>query len=198
MGLMRTIFTDNYLVPAWNDESQYQVFPTDSNFFESDYEAVMDSKEELRIWSHSTWPEDDFTPEQNREDLKLHEEDNHDHSAYGFMIYDKGLEHCYGSLYIYPISRLLDYYLVSSEDIGTLEKLDVRADFWLRSGDEAHHQKIAIEIKNWLQNIWKVKGVFTHREGMPGREQLYRNLSLKTDAIVRNKSDGTAFFLSYF
>lgn len=195
---MSLIFTDNFLVPNWADKSQYRVFQTDSNFFESDYEAVMASKEELRIWSHSTWPEDEFSMEQNRDDLKLHEEDNRDHSAYGFMIYDQALEYCYGSLYLYPIARLLDYYLISSEDIGTLEKLDVRADFWLRSGKEDHHQQIALEIKDWLQSTWKVAGVFTYREGMLGREQLYRSLSLKTDAIVRNKSDGTPFFLSYF
>ncbi len=194
---MSAIFTNSFIVPAWNNESKFRVFQTNSNFYESDYEAVMASKEELRIWSHSTWPEDDFTMEQNRDDLKLHEEDNRNHSAYGFMIYDNSLEYCYGSLYIYPISRLLDYYLVSREDIEALQKFDVRADFWLRSGEEDHHQQIALEIKDWLLSTWKVAGVFTHREGMLTREQLYRGLSLKTDAIIRNKSDGSAFYLTF-
>ena len=34
-----------------------------------DYDAVMESREYLRKWEQSTWPEDDFTVDANREDL---------------------------------------------------------------------------------------------------------------------------------
>lgn len=49
---------------------------------DKDHEAVMDSKEVLREWSGSSWPEDDFTPEGNAEDLAGHIDDYEKDLAY--------------------------------------------------------------------------------------------------------------------
>ena len=46
-----------------------------------DYDAVMSSAEQLRRWSQSDWPADDFTSEQNRADLERHEREHRDRDA---------------------------------------------------------------------------------------------------------------------
>ena len=45
-----------------------------------DCEAVMDSREYLRQWEQSTWPEDDFTVADNQSDLVDHERWNSERS----------------------------------------------------------------------------------------------------------------------
>jgi hypothetical protein len=64
------IFTKTYTPPQELKTHDFCLFPTNQDFYQSDYEAVIKSRALLRDWSQSMWPEDDFTPEQNKEDTK--------------------------------------------------------------------------------------------------------------------------------
>ncbi len=46
----------------------------------------MESREFLRTWNQSTWPEDDFTVEANREDMVKMEQRHVDGEAFGYTM----------------------------------------------------------------------------------------------------------------
>ena len=50
-----------------NDE--FVLRPVTVDDAEADHAAVMDAQTQLRLWSQSDWPADDFTVEENRADL---------------------------------------------------------------------------------------------------------------------------------
>jgi hypothetical protein len=63
-------FTDpNHAVPAGLSTEQFVLRPITADDAELDHGAVMETREHLRSWEQSTWPEDDFTVEANRKDL---------------------------------------------------------------------------------------------------------------------------------
>lgn len=103
------IFRPDFHPPQAFESEAIVIFPTNEAFYLSDHEAVMASKEALRVWSQSDWPEDSFTPEQNRDDLLLHVADNKNHEAYGYMIYSPNRKNCFGSLYVNPLAGIPEY-----------------------------------------------------------------------------------------
>src|SRR5690625_3361927 len=70
-----------------------------------DYEAVMDSREYLRQWEQSTWPEDDFTVADNQSDLVDLERWNSENLAFTYTIPDPSESRCLGRVYILPRPR---------------------------------------------------------------------------------------------
>jgi hypothetical protein len=67
-----------------------------------DCEAVMDSREYLRQWEQSTWPEDDFTVADNQSDLVDLERWNSASLAFTYTILDPSESRCLGCVYILP------------------------------------------------------------------------------------------------
>jgi len=147
-----SIFHKAFKYPKNYESKTFKVFPTNIEFAQSDFEAVMASRIELRLWSESTWPADDFTLEQNREDLKVHVLDNEAHSAYGFMLYNASETTCYGSLYVNPINP--DSF---QNDKSDYEKYDARIDCWLRSNLETSLKITLVkELSYWLEKDWGI------------------------------------------
>ena len=60
-------------VPAGLDHDDFILRPLLATDDVLDHAAVMDTREQLRLWEQSTWPADDFTVASNREDLESHE-----------------------------------------------------------------------------------------------------------------------------
>ncbi len=80
------IFREGFTPSSGFTTDSTTCFFTDEKYYESDFQAVMASKKDLRIWSNSTWPEDDFSSESNKEDLLYHVEDNKTHAAYWLYV----------------------------------------------------------------------------------------------------------------
>jgi hypothetical protein len=55
--------------PSGYETHEFVLRPLLASDAQLDYDAVMESREFLRKWEQSTWPEDNFTVEANREDL---------------------------------------------------------------------------------------------------------------------------------
>lgn len=154
-----------------------------------DYEAVMSSKELLREWSDSEWPEDNFTLEQNAEDIAGHIEDHQNDLDYGFSIFTPDYSRLLGSLYFNPVEPLLEHY---PADVGTLARLrafDVRVEYWLRQGTSTELEKNLVrEVLSWLERKWWFKApVFGSRKGMEGRRKLYVELGMIEVAAPWNR-----------
>lgn len=189
------IFQPDFTPPATLSTDEFSIFPTSLEYYMSDYEAVMKSRDYLRIWSVSDWPSDTFTAEENREDLKLHIDDNQTHSAYGYMIYDREHSKCFGSLYVNPISTILENYLIPSDIEPVLRSSDARIDYWVRSDEREADAQITQMIRNWLTNNWKIKPLFSARSGMDLRIQNYLEAGMQELAKLKSTSSETRLLL---
>lgn len=160
-----------------------------------DYEAVMNSKELLRDWSHSSWPEDDFTLEQNAEDLAEHIGDFMDDLAYGFSIFVPSEDRLLGSLYIDPVAPFAREYRVDEAASLRLRNYDARIEYWLRCGvSEAFERDFVEQVSRWLRDDWWFKRVaFGSRQPMEERRELYRRLGL-AEGVRLVSNDGTRVF----
>ncbi len=149
----------------------------------------MASKSELRLWSHSTWPSDEFTKQENKADLELHEADNRDHSAYGYMLYDSKKQYCYGSLYLNPIETLKNNYDLVEGTPDNLSQLDARIDMWVRPDEPQAHMELTFIIVDWLAETWKIKAGYVLRENMETKKQAYLTANLSEKLVLQHKAE---------
>lgn len=177
------IFSRDFSAPSQLQSKEFVLFFTDLQYVKPDHEAVMKSRESLRIYSQSTWPEDDFTEEQNREDLQNHIDDNKNHEAYGYMIFSPDRKRCLGSLYVNPLTPLSKHYLLSEEEVETLRRYDARIDFWLSDDVDFDLTKtIFSTVREWLGREWKINPLYSARREMINRQKLYETVGLELRA----------------
>ncbi|CAN5592381.1 hypothetical protein BH10BDE1_BH10BDE1_31210 [soil metagenome] len=190
------IFTTNFMPPLELKTDQFHLFPTDAALYTSDYEAVMKSRGSLRVWSQSNWPEDTFTVEQNRDDLMLHVADNQKHEAYGFMLYTLDRNQCLGSVYVNPLSTVVSNYSLTVADRELVEANNARIDFWVSDDvNERLEKSITVSIRDWLKNDWKINALFSAREGMARRIQIYEAIGLEKAASLTGREPGISLLL---
>jgi hypothetical protein len=120
-------------VPTKLTKDEFVLRPIRADDAEWDYDAVMETREFLRKWQQSPWPEDDFTVDANRADLVALEERHAAHRAFTYTVLDPSRSECLGCVYIFPISAT---FLAESAvaRVGEDEWSDVDAVvfFWVR------------------------------------------------------------------
>lgn len=120
-------------VPAGLSTAEFVLRPIVADDASRDHAAVMETREYLRLWEQSTWPEDDFTVEANRKDLVGLEQRHAERRAFTFTVLDPGGAECVGCLYVFPTSAS---FLAKSTvtPVGDDEWVDVDAViyFWVR------------------------------------------------------------------
>ncbi len=75
-------------VPEELKTDEFALRPIVADDAEMDYAAVMETREYLRLWRQSTWPEDDFTVDANRKDLIDIEQRHAAHRAFTYTALD--------------------------------------------------------------------------------------------------------------
>jgi len=189
------IFQKSYTPPSGFRNELLCCFPTDVSYFASDYEAVMASKESLRLWSHSEWPEDTFTKEENKKDLQFHVDDNSAHCAYGYMLYNPEKTQCLGSIYVNPVESLKKYYTIRDGSNSLLETMDARIDYWIRDCPFERNFELSKAILEWIQVDWNIRAGFTARERMTTRMQVYQKLNLEKKLSLEYKEDKSDLYV---
>ncbi|MFN2178027.1 MAG: hypothetical protein ACK2UV_01000 [Candidatus Promineifilaceae bacterium] len=118
-----------------------------------DYDAVMESRDYLRLWSGSSWPADDFTLADNLQDLQWHWREHQERAAFTYTVLNPARESCLGCVYMRPLSELIPYNTQKLQDVAADESL-VR--FWVRtskqSGDLERH--LLQTLIRWLHEEW--------------------------------------------
>lgn len=152
-------FTDSTEpVPAELRTEEFALRPILVGDTEMDYAAVMDTREHLRLWRQSTWPEDDFTVEANREDLIELEERHAAHRAFTYTILDQDGTRCLGCVYVYPTTAT---FLAKSTvtQIGADQWADVDAVifFWVRRSqmELGMDWRLLTALRAWFAKKWK-------------------------------------------
>jgi hypothetical protein len=154
-------FTDSTEpVPAELGTGEFSLRPIVVDDTEMDYAAVMDTREYLRLWRQSTWPEDDFTVEANREDVIELEQRHAGHRAFTYTVLDPDGTRCLGCVYVFPTSAT---FLARSTvtPVGDDQWADVDAVifFWVRRPqmEMGMDEHLLTALRAWFKEGWKLR-----------------------------------------
>lgn len=187
-------FTDSTEpVPAELRTEEFVLRPIVVDDVEMDYAAVMETREHLRLWRQSTWPEDDFTVEANRKDLVDLEERHAARRAFAYTVLDPDGTECLGCVYIFPTSAT---FLAKSTvtPVGDDEWADVDAVilFWARLPQMASgmDERLLAALRAWFKDEWKLeKTVYVTSEQFTQQVDLIdrTDLNLKFELLEPGK-----------
>lgn len=156
---------------------------------EADHRAVMACREHLRQWSGDPWPADDFSLDDNRDDLAAHIAEAEAGFAYGYTVFGReadGAEvqgsvysEVQGSVYFYPAAFFAGRYRLAPDERAALDAAPVAIDYWLRPALEASagHEDFVRALLHWARTGWGFeRAVFMSRPAMQARRALLARL----------------------
>jgi RimJ/RimL family protein N-acetyltransferase len=141
-------------VPEEKRTNRLFLRPLRATDVELDYDAVMSSAEQLRRWSQSDWPSDDFTLAENLDDLQRHEREHGTREAFTFTVLNPHGTRCLGCVYIKPLrpeAAQLCAGAAYAADMG----------FWVRTSELANDldKHLLATLREWLTTAWAFDAV---------------------------------------
>jgi hypothetical protein len=152
--------TDDFHAPEGLGTDEFLLRPILASDAELDYEAVMESKEFLRQWEQSSWPEDDFTVEGNREDLAKLERHHADGESFTYTTMNPTETQCLGCVYIFPTAaRLFSRAQISAIDGAWWSEFEAANYFWIRKSRLADKldRRLLEALGPWLEHDWRIE-----------------------------------------
>lgn len=170
-------------VPAELRTAEFVLRPIVADDAELDYAAVMDTREYLRLWRQSTWPEDDFTVEENQKDLVECEERHLAGRAFTYTVLDPGGTECLGCVYVFP-TRATFLARAAVTQVGDDEWADVEAVvfFWARRPqmEAGMDERLLAALRAWFTEEWKLtRTVYATSEPFTQQVDLLRRTDMK-------------------
>jgi len=159
-----------------------------------DFDAVMESREDLRELFQGSWPKDDFTLADNLFDLTIHQKEHEQRKAYTFTIMDPSETICLGCIYVTPLAAYLQN--LDEARASQAKNADAAICFWLRSsrladGLEAH---VLHHLIDWLKNEWSFRhALLVVRESATRQVALFKTVGLREAFRVAHPIDGPEF-----
>lgn len=150
-----------------------------------DHAAVMETRQQLRLWEQSTWPDDDFTVEANRKDLVELEERHDAGRAFTYTVVDPTDAECLGCVYIFPTTAtFLTKSTVTAVSDDAWADVDAVIYFWVRASQMAKglDDRLLAALRAWMREAWE-----SERTVYVTNEQFEQQVDLLTgtDLVVR-------------
>jgi hypothetical protein len=180
-------------VPAELKTEEFALRPIVADDAEMDYAAVMETREPLRLWRQSAWPEDDFTVEANRKDLIDLEERHAAHRAFTYTVLDPDGTTCLGCVYVFPTSAtFLANSTVTPVGADAWSDVDAVIFFWVRlpQMDTGMDERLLSALRAWFNETWKLdKTVYVTSEQFTQQVDLMNrtDLNLKFELLEPGK-----------
>jgi len=153
-------FAENFVAPPGFRADDYLIRPLHVTDNQLDYDAVMESKEFLRIWEQSSWPEDDFTAEANLQDMQKMVQRHADRHSFGYTVMNLTETECYGCIYIAPtdVSWLANSQVTPLAD-AEWSDFDTSVSFWVRQSQLANglDRRVLDSVHVWMSNDWPIR-----------------------------------------
>ena len=150
---MANYFPPDRSVPAGYQSPHLLLEPLKPEHVALDYAAVIESREQLRLWSGSSWPADDFTLDDNLKDLQWHWREHQERVAFTYTVLDPMRETCLGCVYLRPLEELAAANPTHLADVAADETM-VR--FWIRSSrlNSGLERELLNTLMRWLEDDW--------------------------------------------
>ena len=156
-------FTDpGEAVPGELRTEEFALRPISADDAALDHAAVMETREQLRLWEQSTWPADDFTVKANRKDLVDLERRHAEHRAFTFTVLDPHGTECLGCVYIFPTSAtFLAKSAITPVSGGSWADVDAVVYFWVRRSriESGMDERLLAVLRTWFDEEWKLARV---------------------------------------
>jgi hypothetical protein len=167
---------------------------------ELDYAAVMESREYLRGWEQTGWPEEDFTVAANREDLEMLERRHADRRAFTYTVMNPAETECLGCVYFMPTdARSFAGARITPVGDHRWEDFEAAVYFWVRKSRlETDTDRALLDVlRTWLAKDWSLQGhlivtseLFTQQVDMIERTDLQLRFAVE-------KPDKPGRYLAY-
>ena len=154
-------FRTGLVPPAELRTSDFYLRPITADDAERDFAAVMESREYLRFWEQSTWPRDDFTVQENREDLESLERRHKDHVGFTYTVLDPAQQECLGCVYLLPADApSFTTATITPLDGAEWGECEAAVYFWVRKSQMALHTDVRLleALRSWLASEWDLAG----------------------------------------
>ena len=180
-------------VPAELKTDEFALRPIVVGDTELDYAAVMETREHLRLWRQSTWPEDDFTVEANREDVIDMEQRHAAHRAFTYTVLNPEGTRCLGCVYVFPTSAtFLAKSTVTPVSEDEWADVDAVIFFWVRlpQMELGMDERLLSALRAWFTEKWKLeKTVYVTSEPFTQQVDLMNrtDLTLKFELLEPGK-----------
>ena len=156
-------FTDpGEAVPGELTTDEFALRPISADDAVWDHAAVMETREQLRLWEQSTWPADDFTVEANRKDLVDLERRHAEHRAFTYTVLDPHGTECLGCVYIFPTSAtFLARSAITPVGAGSWADVDAVVYFWVRRSriESGMDERLLAALRTWFDEEWTFERV---------------------------------------
>ncbi|SFR92915.1 hypothetical protein SAMN04487846_0719 [Microbacterium sp. cf046] len=171
-------FTDpGCAVPESLHGDEFLLRPIEVADAERDFEAVVETRADLRLWEQSSWPADDFTVEANAEDLADLERRHAERRAFTFAVLDPASAESLGCVYIFPTTAtfLSRATVTPAVEDAVWADVDAVVYFWVRASriPSGIDSRLLAAVRSWLQDQWG----FT-RNGYVTNEQFEQQVQL--------------------
>lgn len=167
---------------------QFLFIPLHPKHVHLDYQAVMNTKSFLRLWSNSTWPSDNFTLEENLKDLEWHHQDHLDGTAYTYTILHPSQNLCLGCIYINPPERIQD---LTAQEKKKIESLDAICTYWVTAAliQQELEGIIFQNLIQWLNTDWQFKNLaFANNPNTTHQAELFKKNGLQFYLSLTDKN----------
>ena len=190
-----SFYPPNQPVPALLGTDEFVLRPLTTAHVSLDYAALMVSTEMLRLWSGTSWPSDDFTLEENWEDLAMHDREHQERVAFTYTVLTPDETECLGCVYITP--------LTNSVALNPKVLTDVAPDtavvgFWVKQPRLADHldERLLAILRDWLATEWLFSAVyFSARDVNKQQVQLLEAAGMKKQYTISVSRRANQFFL---
>ena len=144
-------------VPSELRSDEFVLRPITPDDAERDHAAVVETRDDLRLWEQSTWPADGFTVEANRGDLVDLAQRHEARRAFTYAVLDPSGDESLGCVYLFATTAtFLARSAVTPVARADWAEIDVVAYFWVRrsriqSGLDA---RLLTALRSWLAGEW--------------------------------------------
>ena len=119
----REVFVPSeFKIPLVLEHKSFRLRPIRQSDARLDYEAVMARAPQLRLQFDGDWPAEDFSIEENRAQLAIHEQQFLDRSAFVYTVLRPDEKEILGCVYIHPAEK---------------ENVDATVTYWVRQSESA-------------------------------------------------------------
>lgn len=183
-------------VPASLATAEFTLRPITADDAEIDFAAVVETREHLRLWEQSTWPADDFTVEENREDLVGLEQRHSEHRAYTYTVLDPSGTESLGCVYVFPTTAsFLTKAAVTPVSGDRWDDVEAVVYFWARLSrmQSGMDGRLLDALREWFARDWKLdRTVYVTNEQFTQQVELIGRTDLEVKfTLVEPEKPGT-------
>lgn len=173
--------SDN-VVPSELRTDEFLVRPLRATDVDLDYDAVVSSRAELWLRSGGTWPRYGFTREENLSDLREHEQEHLDGTAFTFTVMNPTETTCLGCIYINPLARMLERAGAGDEERAGVGEHEAWVTFWVRQSrlDDGLDRRLLTALVRWFQADWAFARVaFAATKAQERQIRLFEDIGMR-------------------